>query len=74
MHTTYTTKRDAIEREILPALGEYADDYDIDKLADKVLAWVDVIDTAGNVRLDLSGFQLAVEAGEFWTAAQEAEK
>ena len=35
MPTTYTTKRDAIEREILPALGEYADDYDIDKLAKK---------------------------------------
>lgn len=38
MNTSYTTKAEAIERGIVPALGdEYGDNYDIDALADEVL-------------------------------------
>ena len=36
MTNTYTTKTDAIEQHLLPILGEHADDYDIDAIADEI--------------------------------------
>lgn len=35
--TTYTTRNEAIDREIIQPLGEYADQFDIDAIADQVL-------------------------------------
>lgn len=32
----YTTKTDALEREVLPALGDWAEDYDLDELFDRL--------------------------------------
>lgn len=34
---TYITKTEAIQREIVEPLGEYADDYDIDAIADEII-------------------------------------
>lgn len=34
---TYTTRNEAIEAEIITPLGEFADEYDIDAIADEVL-------------------------------------
>lgn len=34
---TYSTKTDAIQREIIEPLGEYAGGYDIDAIADKII-------------------------------------
>ena len=36
MTDTYATKTDAIEQHLLPILGEHADDYDIDAIADEI--------------------------------------
>lgn len=38
--TTYTTRNEAIDREIIQPLGEYADQFDIDAIADQVLVSV----------------------------------
>lgn len=35
--TAYTTRNEAIDREIIAPLGEYADQHDIDAIADEVL-------------------------------------
>lgn len=35
--TTYTTRNEAIEAEIIAPLGEFADEHDIDSIADEVL-------------------------------------
>nr|DAL95709.1 MAG TPA: hypothetical protein [Caudoviricetes sp.] len=35
----WSTKADAINQAILPALGEFAADYDIDAIADEYLEW-----------------------------------
>lgn len=35
--TTYTTRNEAIQREIIEPLGEYASEHDIDAIADAVL-------------------------------------
>ena len=34
-----TTREEFLEREILPTLGEYAGDYDVDAICDEVSAW-----------------------------------
>ena len=36
-NSVWSTRTEAIEREIIPALGDYVDDFDIDGLADEVL-------------------------------------
>lgn len=50
----YITRQDAIEQEIIPALGEFADQYDIEAIADDALTYV-----AGH------GFDVAQDE-EFW--------
>lgn len=35
--TTYTDRHEAIHNEIIIALGDYADEHDIDAIADQVL-------------------------------------
>lgn len=37
MSTTYTTRNEAIDRLIIEPLGEFADEHDIDAIADKVI-------------------------------------
>lgn len=34
---TYTTRNEAIDQEIITPLGEYADQHDVDAIADEVL-------------------------------------
>lgn len=38
--TTYTTRNEAIDREIIQPLGEYAGQFDIEAIADQVLVSV----------------------------------
>ncbi|MGC3907790.1 hypothetical protein ACPV6D_05365 [Corynebacterium propinquum] len=38
--TTYTTHDEAVQREIIEPLGEFADEYDIDAIADEVIVEV----------------------------------
>lgn len=51
--TTYTTKNEAITREIIEPLGEYANEHDVDTIADELII-------AGD-----NGFHLDEEA-DFW--------
>lgn len=37
---TYTTHDEAVQREIIEPLGEFADEYDIDAIADEVIVEV----------------------------------
>ena len=39
MSDTYTTKQDAIEQAILPALGEFAADHDVDAIFNATFAY-----------------------------------
>ncbi|MDY2723913.1 MAG: hypothetical protein SOV20_08885 [Coriobacteriales bacterium] len=41
MTTTYTTKADAISEYIMSALGEHADEFDIDGIFDEAFEWKD---------------------------------
>lgn len=63
MSDTYYTDRDnAIQREIIEALGENADDFDIEAIADDVLA------------SDEHGYWCTVDPDEFWHVVQQHDK
>ena len=73
-NTTYTTRTEAIEREIIEPLGEYANGYMINAIADEVLEWVDGRganpDHPTAIWLPAQGFRLAVDTDEFWEVVQ----
>lgn len=56
----YTTRTEAIEREVIAPLGEHADQHDIDAIIDKVIAF------------DLwnHDYYCKVNAEEFWAIAK----
>lgn len=64
MTKTYTTRNEAIEREITEALGEHAADYDIEAIAERTI----------ESRGDASGFYCTVTPDEFWSIVAECEK
>jgi hypothetical protein len=66
----YTTRQDAIKQAIIPALGEFGHDYDIEGLAAEILVYKVDTDEHGNERLNTAGFELTVEGDEFWAAAK----
>ena len=57
----YTTVQDAVEQEIKPALQPYADDFDMDAMADRV------------VQPDGDKFAV-IQGDEFWEAARQSVK
>lgn len=59
MTTTYTTKTDAIEQCIEPALGEHADDFDMDAIFQDFFEYDE----------DARGF-VEREDVDFWDVAQ----
>lgn len=71
-HTTYTTRDEAINREIVEPIenGDVDDayaEYDIDALADDLLYWHTEYDEDGNELLNYCGFRLReIESDDFW--------
>lgn len=55
--TTYTTRNEAIAREITAPLGEYADQHDIDAIADEL------------IKTEGQGFYLDEDA-DFWATVE----
>lgn len=61
----YSTKQDYIGGVVMPALGEFADEFDADAIADDMLVWHDEINDKGQINLGESGF-VEDEAKDFW--------
>lgn len=59
MSKLYTTIQDAIAQEIAPALGEFADEYDLEAIAREILVFDAATDEDGTTHLDWQGFRLA---------------
>lgn len=70
--TIYTTITDYITRVVAPALGEYADDYDIEGIAGEMTEWHDEKDAEGNILLNASGL-VERDDVDFWEIAQKHE-
>lgn len=66
----YTTRQDAIEQDILPALGNYADSYNIDAIFDEAYDYLVDTDWRGNELLNTAGFEQTVSDDEFWAIAE----
>lgn len=58
----YTTKTDAMEQEILPALGEYASEHDLDAIFDRAFTWTG------------RGYEQTVSTDEFWEIVTDCAK
>lgn len=59
MNTTYTSANDVRDQLVLPALGEYADEHDVDAIvSDVILGWDD------------KGHAVLVEDEKFWTIVE----
>lgn len=71
MTTTYTTKSDYINQQVLPALPPEMH-YLAGEVASNMLIWHDEIDEDGNVRVDKTGFVVDPDA-DFWTSVEIAE-
>ena len=69
---TFITRTEAIEQLIIPALGDYGNDYDIEAIADEVLAYNEAYGEEANVyRLNDQGFYLCVDIDEFWKVVEK---
>lgn len=69
--TVYTTRAECIECEIIPALGEYAADHDLDAIADEVIEFHDAYDEeAGAYWLPAQGFYIAADDADFWASVE----
>lgn len=60
----YTTRRDAIEQAIAPALD--GGDYDVDAICDETFTWAIDTDEAGNELLNTGGFEQTATDEQFW--------
>ena len=67
--TTYATLAEAVEREVLPALGERAGQFDVMAIAREVFEYVTPTDPAGNLLVGRAGFVQVVDVAEFWEVA-----
>lgn len=69
----YTTRDEAIQRQIVEPLGDEGnsiDDETLDCIADDVLEYHTEYDDQGNQRLDKSGFVQKVDTDQFWESVQ----
>lgn len=68
--TTYTTREEAVQREIIEPLGEYAAEHDVEAIADAVLYWHDEVRKDGSTWLPGCGYRLNQEV-DFWEIVEK---
>lgn len=67
----YTTITDVIDQAVAPALGEYADDYDLEAIAREAFEYTVDTDADGNELLNTAGFEQVVDEAGFWAIAKK---
>ncbi len=67
----YTTRQDAIEQAIAPALAEGR--FDLEAICYEAFEWRIDVNAAGQERIDTGGFEQAVSEDEFWSIVQRHE-
>ncbi len=67
----YTTRQDAIEQAIAPALDH--GNYDLEAICDETFEWKIDRDAQGRELLDTGGFEQTVTDDEFWAAVARHE-
>jgi len=74
MPKRYSTRDEAIEQAIVPALGEYARDYDTAAMCADLFAYLVDTDQHGNELLNTAGFEQVGDADLFWLIAAKHER
>ena len=69
--TIYTSITE-IADYVTTALGDYADDYNIDAITDEITQWTQATDEAGNILLNNSGYTIKAEYAEDESGVNEA--
>ena len=62
----YTTSTDAYNQVLIPALGEYVDDFDHEAIFSEVFDYRIDEDEAGNKLLHTAGYEDITTPEEFW--------
>lgn len=70
--TIYTTATDYTDQVVIPALGDYAGEFNIDAIAEEMLVWHDEINEDGDIVVTRSGLVEDPEK-DFWTVVQAHE-
>lgn len=63
--TMYSRRDEAIQREIIEPLGEAANEFDIDAIADEMIDWRDDYNAKGEINVNRSGFHIK-EGADLW--------
>ncbi|MGY0887130.1 hypothetical protein ACW675_07245 [Corynebacterium aurimucosum] len=63
--TLYSRRDEAILREIIEPLGETANEFDIDAIADEMIDWHDDYNAKGEINVNRSGFHIK-EGADLW--------
>lgn len=69
----FTTITD-VYNDIRTALGEYAEDHDIEAIADEAYEYRTSEDADGNQILTSAGFEQIVDTDDFWAIAEKHAK
>lgn len=64
-HVWYSTRNEAVERGVVPALGEFVDDFDLDLLSTRAVF---------HARWSSNGYYVIEDEEEFWEIVQECDK
>ena len=71
----FTTISDVIQQEIAPALGEYADEYDLEAIAHEAYEYRVDTDERGRGLANTAGFECVVEDhDELWEIVEKHRK
>lgn len=65
----YSDRVDAIQKEIIDPLGEYASDHDIDAIAEDILEWVEEKNDQGQILTNKSGYKVKDDV-DFWQVVE----
>ena len=63
--TLYSRHDEAVKREIIEPLGEYANEFDTDAIADEMIGWHDEYNAKGEINVNRSGFRIK-EGADLW--------
>lgn len=66
----FSSKQDVLDQDIIPALGSYAADYDVDAIFQEAFDYRTDTDDNGNVLLNTAGFEQVVDVEGFWEIAE----
>lgn len=70
----YSRLDEAIQAEIIPTLGEYVGDYDVEAIAQEVFEYRVDVNIRGEEVVTTAGFEQVATGDDFWAIVDKHEK